>query len=328
MLPYLAQHLKQHNKTTHTMSKKYLLPALMLFISCTAMAQIQPVGHLTIFSESGDKFYLILNGERQNNVAQTNLRVEDLTNDYYTAKIIFEDKTIPDIDKKMLMITNADGIKSDVTYKIKKNANNGKITLNPYSAQPVQQVYQAPSNVHVIHWGRPDVAAATPTTSTTVTQTTTTTNVGNTVNANVNVAGVSMNVNITDPTLSGTGTTTTVTETSTTNVKHTGHSHPIGCPQAYAMSSTDFASALSTIKGQSFDETKLKTAQQIAGSNCLNATQVSEICKVFGFEQTKLDFAKFAYGRCTEPNNYFKVNSVFNFSSSSDELNEYISGQR
>lgn len=308
------------------MSKRHLLPALMLFITCIASAQIQAVGHLTIFSESGDKFYLILNGERQNNVAQTNLRVEDLTNDYYTAKVIFEDKTIPDIDKKMLMIADANGVKSDVTYKIKKNVNNGKITLNYYSSQPVQQGFVAPGNVHVVHFGVPETTVVTTTpTRTTVTQTTTTNT--NTVGTNVNVGGVNMNVTITDPTLNST-TTTTVTETSTNNVRHTGHSHPVGCPQAYAMSSTDFASALGTIKGQGFDETRLKTAQQVAGSNCLNATQISEICKVFGFEETKLDFAKYAYNRCTEPNNYFKVNSVFNFSSSSDELNEYISGRQ
>lgn len=295
----------------------------MLLISCIASAQIQPVGHLTIFSEAGDKFYLILNGEKQNNVAQTNLRVEDLTNDYYTAKIIFEDKTLPDIDKKMLMITDANGVKSDFTYKIKKNANNGKITLNYFSSQPVQQAYVAPANVHVVHWGVPEA------THTTVTQTTTTTS-GNSVGANVNVGGVNMNVNITDPAL-GVTTTTTVRETNTTNVQHTGHSVPprnLGCASSFAMSAGDFTSALNTIKGQGFDDTRLKTAQQVASTNCLSAEQVSQICRVFGFEQTKLDFAKYAYSRCMEPNNYFKVNSVFNFSSSSDELNEYIANGR
>lgn len=302
-----------------------LLSAVMLLISFGATAQIQPVGHLTIFSESGDKFYLILNGEKQNNVAQTNLRVEDLTQDYYTAKIIFEDKTLPDIDKKMLPIADpSTGAKADVTYKIKKNENNGKITLNYYSAQPVQQAYRAPSNVHVVHYGVPETTVVTTTPArTTVTQTTTT----NAVGANVNVGGVNMNVTVTDPTL-GVTTTTTVTETSSTHVDHTGHSHAVACPNAYAMPSNDFSSALNTIKGQGFDETRLKTAQQIAGSNCLNAMQISQICQVFGFEETKLDFAKFAFDRCTEPNNYFKVNNVFSFSSSSDELNEYISNRR
>lgn len=312
------------------MKNKIILAAAMMMTALVAMAQVQPVGHLTIFSEAGDKFYLILNGERQNNVAQTNLRVEDLTNQYYTAKIIFEDNSLPEIEKKMLMIADADGRMSDVTYKIKKNTNNGKITLNYFSSLPVQQGFVAPSNVYVVHYGAPAVTQVA--SSTTVTQTTSsTTTVGTTtgVNANINMPGVTMNVNITDPTLGSSN--TTVYETTTTNVQHTGHSQPasnFGCPNAYCMAPGDFSSALATIKGQNFDDTRLKTAQQIASGNCLNAVQVAEICRVFGFEKTKLDFAKFAYDRCTEPNNYFKVNNVFSFSSSSDELNEYITTKK
>ncbi|MBK8658244.1 MAG: hypothetical protein IPN22_05070 [Bacteroidetes bacterium] len=82
------------------MNKKLTLPFALLLFTVTAIAQPQPVGHLTIFSEDGDKFFLILNGERQNNVAQTNLRVEDLPQPYYSAKIIFEDKSLADISKK------------------------------------------------------------------------------------------------------------------------------------------------------------------------------------------------------------------------------------
>lgn len=315
------------------MKSKIVLAAVMTMTAFVAMAQVPAVGHLTIFSEAGDKFYLILNGERQNNVAQTNLRVEDLTQDYYSAKIIFEDQSIPEIDKKYLSLVDGNGFKNDVTYKIKKNPSNGKITLNFFSQQLVQQNYQAPSNVYVVHYGAPAVAQVSSTTVTQTTSSTTTSTVGTTtgVNANINMPGVTMNVNITDPTLGATNASTTVYETTTTNVNHTGHSQPasnFGCPNAYCMSSGDFASALATVKGQNFDDTRLKTAQQIAGSNCLNASQVSDICRVFGFEKTRLEFAKYAYDRCTEPNNYFKVNSVFSFSSSSDELNEYIATKR
>ena len=38
-----------------------------------------------------------------------------------------------------------------------------------------------------------------------------------------------------------------------------------------------------------------------------------------------LIFAKFAFDACVEPRNYFKVNNVFDFTSSADELNDYIS---
>lgn len=307
------------------MQTKHLLPLALLFFFFVSNAQPQPVGHLTVFSEDGDKFYLILNGERQNNKAETNIRVEDLTQLQYSTKVIFEDQTLGEISKT-LYLADADGVLMDVTYKVKRDKN-GKPKLGalPFSFIPVRQGFVAPSNVYVVHYGAPVAAAP----ATTVTQTTTTTTTGGeTVAANVNVPGVNMNVTINDPLLNtNVQTTTTHTTTQTTYTENAEPARPAprGCRGAYAMNASDFASALSTVKGQGFDETRLKTAKQIAGGNCLTAAQISEICKVFGFEATKLDFAKFAYDHCTEPQNYFKINNVFGFSSSVDELTDYIS---
>ncbi|MBK9515283.1 MAG: DUF4476 domain-containing protein, partial [Flavobacteriales bacterium] len=44
----------------------------------------------------------------------------------------------------------------------------------------------------------------------------------------------------------------------------------------------------------------------------------------FSFEDSKLDFAKYAYDRTYDIGNYFKVNDAFTFESSMDELNEFI----
>ena len=313
------------------MKKQFLLAVTVLFLSAVANAQPQPVGHLTIFSEDGDKFFLILNGEKQNTAAQTNLRVEDLTQQYYSAKIIFEDKTLAEISKNYLQIADVNGTMSDVTYKIKRDKNNGKMTLKYYSMTPVVQGYVAPSNVYVMHYGAPSqtTVVTQPTGTTTQTTTTTTTNGG--VGAHVDVGGINMNVTVTDPTMTGTVTQTTTTQTTTTtNNTNTTTTQPatVGCINAWAMSSSDFNSALSTIKNQSFSDSQLKTAKQIASNNCLNTSQIVQICQIFSFEESKLDFAKFAYDHCTEPKNYFKVNNVFSFSSSSDELNDYVQGRQ
>lgn len=325
------------------MKKKILLPFAFLFVSFVMQAQPVPVAHLTIFSEDGDKFFLILNGEKQNTVAQTNLRVEDLTQDYYNAKVIFEDQSLGEISKNFLGLTDANGIKMDVTYKIKKNKNNGKMTLNYFSAVPVQQGYVAPSNVYVMHYGQPAPAPATtvvttaPAGTVTHTTTTTTTTGGVTEGVNMNVGGINVGVSITDPLVTGSTTTTTRT-TTTSSTTSSGNviveqtpaptPVPVGCVNAYPMNSGNFSNALNTIKNQSFEEGKLKTAKQVAGGNCLNTAQIVQICKLFGFEESKLDFAKFAYDHCTEPNNYFNVNNVFSFSSSSDDLNDYVQSRR
>lgn len=320
------------------MQRKLLLTLSIIAFFFTGSVMAQAIGHLTVFSDDGDKFYLILNGERQNSVAQTNIRIEDLNQPQYSTKIIFEDKELTEISKTLYIADASTGSLMDVTYKIKRDkTGKPKLSAFPFSAIPVRQGFVAPSNVYVVHYGAPAPAPAptpVPATSTTVTQTTTTRTNGETVGANVNVAGLNMNVTINDPLMNTELTTThTTTTTTTTNTPRQPEQpvqpvQPVGCVGSYPMGATDFASALSTVKGQGFDETRLKTAKQIAGGNCLSTNQIVDICKVFGFEQTKLDFAKFAYDHCTEPKNYFKINNVFGFSSSVDELTDYISGRQ
>lgn len=311
-----------------------LSACLFVFASITkSQAQPLPEANLTIFSEAGDKFFLILNGERQNNEPQTNLRVEDLPQPYYNAQIIFADKSIPSISKNYLGLTDANGIIQDVTYKIKKDKNNGKRTLKFFSMIPVQPNYVAPKNVVVMQYGQAIPAA------TTVTQTTTTTSHGNNNNAGVNVTmpGMNVNINVNDPGYNANQTTTTTTTTTSGTLSHDNHqndytnhesdNHYKGCRGTMSMSANEFNNAVATIHKQSFSDTKVSTAKAICESNCLSSSQISSICKEFSFEDAKLDFAKYAYDKCTDPKNYFNVNNVFSFSSSVEELNEYIRGK-
>lgn len=296
------------------MIKKITLGFIFL-LNFTAFAQGN-IGHLTIFSESGDKFFLVLNGELQNDIPQTNIRIEDLNQPYYNAKILFEDKTLSEISKNNLALTDADEIFCDVTYKIKRDKNNkSKMKMNFFSMIPVQQNYVRPSNVYVVHYGQPAVSVSQTTTTTTV-------NSGTNMSVGMNAGGVNvgMNININEP-------VGMVTETTTTS--HAGHNHggverERGCNNRYAMGPSDFNSALATVKKQSFDDTRLKTAKQIVSANCLKPEQIVQIATIFGFEESKLDFAKFAYDYCTERQNYFKVNNIFSFSTSVDNLTEYI----
>ena len=65
-------------------------------------------------------------------------------------------------------------------------------------------------------------------------------------------------------------------------------------------------------------------ARQIGDSHCFSSAQVTGIMGLFGFEETKLEFAKYAYSHTHDIGNYYKVNDAFNFESSIDELNRYI----
>ena len=306
------------------MKLKLTFACCMLFLLSSGTITAQAIGALTIFSEEGDKFFLILNGQRQNEVAKTNVRVDGLTQPNYNVKIIFENTSLPEVSKNYLAIADAqDGTMMDITYKVKHDKNGvPKLPMMPVSYIPYKQTTQAPADAYVVHYGAP--------VQTTVNTTTTTTAASPNSAVNVNVNGLNMDVKITDPNVTTVQTTTTRTTTTTTEREpayHEEHHTHAGCKGEWPMNASDFASALSTIKGQGFDETKLSTAKQIAGSNCLSTNEITDICKVFGFEETKLDFAKFAYAHCTEPQNYFKVNNVFGFTSSVDDLNKFISGK-
>jgi len=302
---------------------KKIYTFLLAMMPVFAFAQFQVGGNLTIFSEDGDKFFLILNGERQNDEPQTNIRIEDLPQPYYSAKVEFLDKTILPLIKKNLMISDADGKLMDVTYKIRKDKMN-KAKMNFFSMIPVQQDFMPPSNMYVRHWGQPAPATSV---GFSQTRTTTTTNSNtNTVGANVNIGGLNMNVSVTEPDIFGSTTTTTTT---TTQGGQGGYSNPRqqtqprGCFNNWPMNSSDFNAAKHTIEESSFDDTKLTAAKSIVTNNCLSTDQIVQVCQLFSFEESKLDFAKFAHRYCTDPKNYFKVNNVFSFSSSKESLSEF-----
>jgi hypothetical protein len=322
------------------MNMRFLLIALLALCPFTNFAQ----SSLTIFSEDGYRFYLILNGQKQNNVAMTNVRIDGLAQPQYAVKILFEDPSKPEISKNIPVVDPGTNDFADVTYKIKTNKD-GELKMRYFSATPVVPNYVPPADVYVMHYGQPAPPpppgmGGTTVTQTTVTQTTGATGMGG---ANISVGGgmggVNMNINISDPVLGG-GTTTTTRTTTTTTSTDMGYSNgggyndnpPPPPPPSrgnncrFAMDASSFRSAKETVSKASFDETKLSTAKTILTSNCMSTDQVIAICNLFSFEASKLDFAKYAYERCTDRGNYFKVGNIFSFDASRTELNEYISG--
>lgn len=192
---------------------------------------------------------------------------------------------------------------------------------------------QASTTTVVTQPGR--VTQTTQTTTTTVGTSGTAVTPGASVNVSVNDpdVGVNFNMNVGAPGGTVQQTTTTTTTTSggavvTQNNSHyimPGYSGMIGCP--WPMDQSSFAGAMATVNGQSFEENKFQVAQQVFNSNCMTVNQVTQIIGLFNFEDTKLDFAKYAYGRTYDLSNYFMVNNAFSFSSSVDELNAYINSQ-
>jgi hypothetical protein len=147
------------------------------------------------------------------------------------------------------------------------------------------------------------------------------------VTMNLNVGGVNMgaDVKVTSQTRTQIKTTQEY-ESNQINVQNNNSSTVKTSDKncTVAMSNSSFLAATNSIKKQSFADTKMKTAQQVLRSNCMSTTQIVEVMKLFSFEESKLEFAKAAYKKCVDKEQYFVVNDAFTFSSSVDELTEFI----
>ncbi len=88
------------------------------------------------------------------------------------------------------------------------------------------------------------------------------------------------------------------------------------------MSGENFSQYLAAIEGESFSSNKMEVAKQ--DGICLTTIQIRSVLDKFSFENDKLDFAKWAYTRCSDQNNYFMLNSGLTYSNSKTELSKYI----
>ncbi|MEY4594852.1 MAG: hypothetical protein RIQ47_1262 [Bacteroidota bacterium] len=323
-----------------------------LFLLCITGLSAQS-NNAILFTENGEPFQVILNGILQNPTAQTNVKMTSLTADAYKCRILFQDTRLGYLDFNMVF----PDMNEEITWNIKRNSK-GEFVTRYISAVPLAEAPPTPPTQTVVVYTATPVVSGT-TTTVQQTQTTTTTtgggmqgdnvnfNMGFNVDGesgsiNINASGLDVGMNINDGYSSNSSTTTTTTHTVTTTtsgnggavisnppprpqqiVYVSGYNGAIGCP--VPMSPGDFSNFKQSVSSKDFENTKLTIAKQVIQNNCLTAQQVKETMGLFDFEATKLDFAKFAYGHTYDTGNYFVVNDAFEFESSVDELNKYIS---
>ncbi|MCF8451538.1 MAG: DUF4476 domain-containing protein [Taibaiella sp.] len=259
---------------------------------------------LSVFSENGETFYLFLNGIKQNLTPQNKIRVEALPKYQNDLQIVFADRRTQPIRRMVNIADPVDGKAANLTLRVSRGRN-GAMQLRFHRMTECDRNYHGPRDEYVMYYGKPQQVN-------TVTETT-----------------------YMDPI---TGQWITETTTTTDNNQYYGNNDRRGNYQPYtppaqpiqpagpiAMDRAMFSDVKQSISSASFEETKLSTAKTILGSNYMTTDQVMEICQLFSFENTKVTFAKIAYGRTVDPQNYFKVASVFSFDSNKKALNDFIS---
>lgn len=332
---------------------KSLLNIFLVLVSINTLNG-QKAG-LTFFSQEGELFYVILDGIRQNNIASANVKITDLDRPNYRAKIIFDNAELKDINKN-LFVHDVDDKAYHAVYMIVKNKK-GEMDLKLSSFNEVKETAVA-AKENAVKYHDYEIPQETKTTTKTTQTTVNSAQNGETVNINMNGTGANVKVNqggesvsiginldgmkdmmnVTDGssnTQMTTTTTTTSTTTRTTSQSKTldnPYQEPTAAPTnkgcVLAMSSSDFEKGKTAVSKQSFAESMMKSAKQMTKANCMNIKQIRAIMDLFSFEESKLEYAKFAYEYCVDKKNYFQLTEAFSFSSSSDSLNEFIDAQQ
>jgi hypothetical protein len=354
-ISYLSNQMKKMKNVIFTLSLLFCLQA---------WAQN---ANVVVFTEEEEPFTLSVNGLARNTQAASHVHVKDLTPASYRIRVKFQDPSLGVLTKTMFIepgneytvvvrkkkSTAVGGVFKEVGKSIDQSMGNDTKEDDPASAYVMRLLSVAPlqgvvtdnsdsfdnSHPHGGNSGNAQPSSGNPGNNAGGSGSG---SVGFNVNVNADGTGFNMNMNVQDGTQGG-----QINTNVNTNTQQSGNwdawdqnsggngavttggtqgSGTSGC--AGPMSAQTFAAAQKTISNQGFDESRLKIAKQAISANCMSVAQIAQVLTIFGFEETKLDFAKYAYDYTSDPKNYFMLNDSFGFSSSVDELEEYLSTKR
>jgi len=86
----------------------------------------------------------------------------------------------------------------------------------------------------------------------------------------------------------------------------------------------DYFDIVKTLKKETLEKNRLEMAKTFFADKWLLASMVRDAIKMFNLEASRVDFAKFAYFRCVDKQNYYKVFDGFTLSKSKKDMNEFI----
>ncbi len=313
--------------------KKGLLINLLLVLLFGLSAKSQTTSNLIIFSENGEKFTVSVDGEIKNSAPQSNVKIQGLTGDIHRVKVNFEDKSLGSVNQNIMLESGLEQKAMIVftkkgTYAIRTFGEPTAITASapspptqPTPVDPQPATPLPPSSVS------PPPAPETPAPRSSEVFS---------IDVNVNGNAVGMQVKMDDDAgvhaaIAEESPEYETTQTNTTRKERQSETMPSEKPsrvevvdECTAMAGGDFAEAVKSINSKSFEDSKITTANQVLKSSCLSVDQIKKVMELMTYEESKINFAKAAYHRCPDRQNYWKLNDAFTFESSIDELNEYI----
>ena len=112
----------------------------------------EPGSALTVFADNGERFYLMVNGIKQNMYPQSRVRIEGLPQVTNDIQVIFDDNQTRAISKTITFADPADGKAINLTLRIARE--NGMAFLRFQKAAPLEHGYRAEQNEYVMAYGK------------------------------------------------------------------------------------------------------------------------------------------------------------------------------
>jgi hypothetical protein len=266
--------------------------------------------NINVFSDKGERFWVVINGIKQNAKASQHVKVTNLTGTFWKMRVVFENQNIPEVSQNVGTTEE----NQEFTYQVKKNRKE-EYVIRIFSVAPISNASNAEVTIPYHATELPPV-----TTTTTTPNSEFKTNIEikekdeTGFSLKVDEKGFDLKVNVKDE--------GTPNNTPPNNNPSNNNNSANNCWSP--MNANEFAEAKRLVKKETFEENKMQVAQQFTRKNCLTIAQIKEIAQSFTFEENKFDYVKFAYNFCYDRKNYYQLGEIFTFSHTKDDLNDFL----
>jgi hypothetical protein len=303
---------------------------LVLFFLVQYGLSAQVINNLVVFSNEGEKFTLILNGEKQNPFPVSKVRVFDLTLEVYKVTILFENRDLKTHNTTLTFF----GTNNECHFALNRRGRKHSmdyVTSNkiiPVVEEPEEN--QSPSNTNSDNSNNdgsdnsgsnsnsiPDNSSNGGNTDVTINTKNGGIGIGNN-GVSVNTHGVNVNL---DPKNKSTNTSVNVLGKDISITK----SLKTGCKSS--MATLEFNESFKSVTKQTGDTLRMIEAEKIITNNCLQTSQVREILGSLKSDLSKLKMAKMAYSHTSDLNNYGKLEDSFESEDGKRDLKNFIKSQ-
>lgn len=82
------------------------------------------------------------------------------------------------------------------------------------------------------------------------------------------------------------------------------------------------------LKAQNFENNRLSLAKVLVASAMLSSEQIARLAETLDFSNTRVEFLKYAYVHCLDPENYYRTVDVLTFTVDKKKVLDYVATQK